>query len=200
MYKILNTLLVSIVGGLIVLEISNNFESVNIWPTILTVILIFIILNMVVYLRNRVKIKIIKQTFIDPPITLNFTAMNMGNYRNSLDKRIILKWLEIPFAPTFPYGKKYKHVLSLNDFDNSLNSHETKEFKATIKGNMPHFFSNFRHYRFTPNKGMHTHLYFIGPTKRDKTWENVSFVKFYFKYFLYRFFKVGLVYNPDKTT
>jgi hypothetical protein len=61
----------------------------------------------------------------------------MGNHRNSLDEEIILKWLNIPLSKTFPCGKNHKDILTINNDDKSLDSHETKDFKATIKKDIP---------------------------------------------------------------
>lgn len=153
-------------------------------------------LNIFIYWKNRIKFEITKQDFHDSPLSVFFTATNMGDHRNSLDKKVVLKWLNIPLSAMFPCGKNHKHILTLDGADNSLDPHKTKKFKATMKGDMPQlYFSNFRQYRFAPNRGMYTYLYFITPHGK-----NVSFLQFYFKKFLYRFFKIGLIYKPDRPT
>lgn len=189
-------LLFSIVGSLIVIEIIRQYET---WIAYFLYAAIFlgICLNVFIYWRNRIKFEITKQDFTnDSPPSLFFTATNMGDHRNSLDKRVILKWLNIPLSETFPCGNNHKDILTIDRSDNYLDPHETKRFKATIKGDMSQlYFSNFMQYRFTPNRGMYTYLRFITPHGK-----NVSFLRFYFKKFLYRFFKIGLVYKPDRPT
>lgn len=194
MNKKINALLISIIGGLIVIEISSHFKSNCILYAILVMVLIFFVLNIIAYWRNRIKIEINKQNLTDSPYNISFSAINMGGSRNSLNGNVILQCLTIPFNPAIPCGEKHRHIFYIDGSDNSLEPHKSKSFKAAIKGEIPQlYFSNFRQYKFTPNRGMYTHLYFIGAT--DK---NVSFWKFYFKRFLYRFFKVGLVYKPEE--
>ena len=193
--KSLQILLFSIIGGLIVSEIIRQYEP-WIGYFIYSAIFLAVCINGYIFWRNRISFKITRQDLISSPPSISFTATNMSNYRNSLDEEVILKWLNIPLSKTFPCGEKHKDILIIGDKDKSLDPHETKEFKATIKKNIEHlYFSNFRQYRFTPNRGMYTYLRFASPNGGI-----VSFLPFYFKKILYRFFKVGLIYNPDKTT
>ena len=146
-----------------------------------------------IYWSNRIRFEITRQAFTDFPITLNFTATNIEKNRNSLDGIIVLKWLGIIYTPKPLYGEKDKHILTIIGNNNIIEPHETKHFQATSTSDTLHYFSSFRHYRFTPNRGMNTHLYFVGTANK-----NVSRFGFYFRYFLYRFFNVGLGVKPEK--
>ena len=115
------------------------------------------------------------------------------NVTNSLDGKVVLKWLGIIYTPKPLYGEKHKHILTIIGNNNVIEPHETKHFQATNKDDTLHYFSSFRHYRFTPNRGWYTHLFFVGTANK-----NVSRFEFYFKYFLYRFFNIGLEIKPEK--
>ena len=193
--KNIRNLLIGISGGLIVSEIIRQYEP---WIGYFLYSAIFLAFcaNSCIYWKNRIKFKITRQDFTANPPCLFFTATNMGNYRNSLDERVVLNWLNIPLSKTFPCGKRHKDILIIDNKNKSLDPHKTKDFKATIKGDMPQlYFSNFRRYRFTPNRGMYTYFYFIKSHEKS-----VSFLEFYIKRFLYRFFKIGLIYKLGKIT
>ena len=181
--KNLLTLLFSIVGGLIVSEIIRQYEPWIGYFLYSGIFLAFCV-NAYIYWRNRIKIEITRQNLHDFPYSINFTATNMSELRNSLDEKIVLECLIISLNKVFPNGKKHKHLFYINAENFSLEPHIKKSFKAMAKKDTPQlFYSNFRRYRFCPNRGMYTHIYFTGPLKRT-----VSPLKFYFKQILYRLF------------
>ena len=96
--KNLQALLISIAGSLIVIKIISQYEQL-IGCFLYSAIFLAICLNGYIYWRNRIRFEITKQAFTDFPLTLNFTATNMGNNRNSLDEKVVLKWLGIIYTP-----------------------------------------------------------------------------------------------------
>ena len=174
-------------------EITAQQNSQHIPIPIIVIILIGIIgvciaLSYSFLMRN--KIKMLNQKLTEIPYSIAFIAENIGNVDNSLGSKVLLDCLLIPFSSelkkTKLHGKKCKHIFYLNDNDTLLKYHSPKQFTATSETEMPRlFFSNFRKYKFYSTDRMNTCLYFT-----DITDKNVSFIEFYFKRFLYRFFKI----------
>ena len=193
--KNLQTLLLGIVGGLIVSEIIRQYEPWIGYFLYGGIFLAFCV-NAYIYWRNRIKIEITRQNLHDFPYSINFTAINMSESRNSLDEKIILDCLIISLNKAFPNGKKHKHLFYINDKNLSLEPHIKRDFKAVAKKDAPQlFYSSFRRYRFCPNRGMYAHVYFTGPLN-----QKAAYIKFYFKQILYRLFnKVDSMKNVVKS-
>ena len=146
---------------------------------------------------QRGKIKALKQKLTELPYHIKFIADNTGRPINLLGSKVVLSCLIIPFEikKTKLTGENCKQIFYIKDDDTSLKYHSPKEFAAIAESGVKQlYFSNFRKYKFYFSYGMNTCLYFIDATNR-----NVSFGEFYFKRFLYRVFKIGLVYKPEES-
>ena len=181
--------------GTVVQSIKYNIPEI----IIISVGIVGICITLSYGFLKRNKIKIIKQNLIEFPYSIDFEAENMGNAINSLGGKILLDCLIMPISKikkTKLCGEKCKHTFYLNNNDTSLEYHSPKKFTAIAEKEMQQlYYSNFRRYKFYSTNRINTHLYFIGATNK-----NVSFWEFYFKKFLYRFFKIGLVYKLDRPT
>ena len=137
------------------------------------------------YWVNRIKIRITNQNLHTLPHSIKFTAINMGEHRNSFDEKVVLTCLMVPKRKTILYGEKHKIDFYIHSADKSLHPHRQKNFEAISKNEDQQLFTSvFRKYRFCPNRGMFTHVYFKGPLN-----EKVSYLKFHFNRFLYQYFR-----------
>ena len=182
--KSLQNLLISIFVGLFVSEIVRQYEPWIAYLIYLSLIVI-VCLNIYIYYRNRIRIEITRQNLHDFPYSINFTATNMGEHRNSLNEKVILKCLMVSKKKTLLYSEKYKFTFYINVDDRSLDPHKPKNFQAISKTENPQLFtSKFRLYRFWPGRGMYTHLYFTDPLSG-----NTSYLSFHFARFLHQYLR-----------
>ena len=182
--KSLQNLVIGILVGLIPSEIVRQYEP---WIGYIIYSCIFLVVCLTIYIYwvNRIKIEITRQSLDDIPYSVNFTATNMGEHRNSLDEKVILTCLMVPLRRTILYSKKRKFTFFIDIDDRSLEPHIPKKFQALLKTEIPQLFaSSFRRYRFIPSRGMYTHVYFEGPLSGKS-----SYLSFYIARFLHQYLR-----------
>ncbi len=129
--KNLENLLLSVIGGLIVCEIIRQYEPL-VGYMIYAGILILLSINIIIYFKNRINIKIIKQNFTQHPYSIKFEATNLADTPNSLAEKIIFKCL-LPGIKNskFPNGQKYNCEFRINSPDRLLEPHKPKIITAS---------------------------------------------------------------------
>lgn len=93
MIKSFNGLIFVLVGGLFIAVITSSFGPKRIGIIIFILIVIASLLHVFVYIRTRIKIKIIKQNFFNEPYFLKYEAINLGEKPNSLQEKVYFKSL-----------------------------------------------------------------------------------------------------------
>lgn len=184
--KSLESLLLGVVGGLIVSEIIRQYEPL-IGYIIYAGILLLLGLNIFIYFKNRVKIKIIKQNLAQLPYNIKFEAVNLGDTPNSLEEKVVFKCL-LPNIKNhkFPNGQKYKCEFRIKRSDRLLEPHKPKIITATTNSNNPHLiYSWFRKYIFIPSKGMYSIIF-----ARNALDNGISRWRYRYERFLYRLFNM----------
>lgn len=187
MLKSLNGYLVTIITGLTIAGITGSFGSVKIGLVIGIFVLAFLFLNVVMYFRNRIRIKIIKQNFADLPYTIIFEAQNLGDKTNSLDDKIYFKCL-FPTERKWNSinGQSFKCVFRLKNSDRSLEPHKPIKFTAITNSDKQRLrFSWFRRYEFRPSHGMYSPVFV-----RNALDNGISYWRYLIERSFYRFFRI----------
>lgn len=187
MIKSFNGLVIALVSGLAIVVISSGFGPKIIGLIIFILIILAILLHVLVYLRNRIKIKIIKQNFFNQPYSIKFEALNLGEKPNSLGNKIYFKCL----LPTIKKGKlingePYKFFFYLKDADRFLEPHKPKIFTAyteDINQRLP--FSWFRKYEFRPSRGIYSNVFV-----RNALDNGIPYWQYKIERTLYRLFRI----------
>ena len=181
MVKNLNTILVSIIAGLVIAKIQPNIVIY----VIITLFIILILINIFFGPKDRIIIKSLKQDFFNHPYKLIFQAENISDKPNSIKKIVSMKCLTIPLHKSMLYGEKRKCTFSIKGNDRSIDPHKTKVFEAFTTDEYSQLFvSKFRKFTIYPNRGKKAFIFSIGPSKRE-----VSCFRFYVERFLFQFFK-----------
>lgn len=187
MIKSLNGYLVTIISGFTIAGITGSFGLVKIGIVIAICVLAFLFLNVVIYFRNRIRIKIIKQNFADLPYSIIFEALNLGEKTNSLEDKIYFKCL-LPTVRKWKFrnGQSFKCVFWLKSSDRSLEPHKPKKFTAiTNSDNQGLLFSWFRKYEFKPSRGMYSHVFV-----RNALDNGISYWRYLIERSFYRLFRI----------
>jgi len=187
MIKSFNGLIFALVSGLAIAVISSSFGTKIIGLIIFVLIILAILLYVLVYLRNRIKIKIIKQNFFNPPYSIKFEALNLGEKPNSLEDKIYFKCL----LPTIRKGKlkngePYECLFYLKDTDRFLEPHKPKIFTAYTKSSNQRLpFSWFRKYEFRPSRGIYSTVFV-----RNALDNGIPYWQYRIERSLYRLFRI----------
>lgn len=187
MIRSLDGLLAAVIGGLAVAAVSASFGPKIIGLIIVISIFAVLLLHLVSYFRNRVRVKIIKQHFGNLPYSIKFEALNLGEKPNSLEENIYLKCL----LPTirkwkFRNGQPYKCVFYLKSNDRLLEPHKPKIFIASTKSdNQSLLFSWFRKYEFRPSRGIYSTIFV-----RNALDNGIPYWQYRIERTLYRLFRI----------
>jgi hypothetical protein len=189
MIKSFNGLIFALVGGLSIAVVSTSFGPKIIGLIIFILIIFAILLHVVVYLRNRIRIKIIKQNLFNTPYSIKFEAINLSERPNSLGEKIYFKSL----LPNIRKGKlkngePYKCSFYLKDIDRLLEPHKPKIFTAYTKSDNPRLpFSWFRKYEFRPSRGIYSTVFV-----RNALDNGIPYWQYRIERSLYRLFRIVL--------
>ena len=187
MIKSFNGLIFALVVGLSIAVVSSSFGPKIIGLIIFILIIIAILLHVVVYLRNRIRIKIIKQNFFNTPYFIKFEAINLSERPNSLEEKVYFKSL----LPNIRKGKlkngePYKCSFYLKDIDRMLEPHKPKIFTAYTKSDNPRLpFSWFRKYEFRPSRGIYSTVFV-----RNALDNGIPYWQYRIERSLYRLFRI----------
>ena len=154
-------LIFALVGGLSIAVLSTNFGPKIIGLIIFGLIFFAILLHLFLSIRNRIKIKIIKQSFHESLYYVKFEALNLGEKPNSMQEKVYFECL-LPSInkSTLRNGDPHKLVFLIRDNDRILEPHKPKILSAYTKAtNHQLCFSWFRKYEFRPSRGMYTHIF-----------------------------------------
>ncbi len=187
MFKSLTGLIFSLIGGLSVAVLLDSFGPKIIGMIIFSLMFIAILLHLFRGLRNRIKIKIIKQSFHDPMPNIRFEAINLSEKPNSLQEKVYFKCL-LPsiHKSSSLHGESFKLVFHVKENDRILEPHKSKIFTAYSKSSNTRLgFSWFRKYEFQPSRGMSTNIFV-----RNSLDNGIAFWKYRIERSLYRLFRV----------
>ena len=181
MVKNINTILVSIIAGLIIAKIQPDIVIY----VIVALIIILLLINIFWGPKDRIKIKSLKPDFFNHPYKLIFEAENISDKPNSIKKSVSMKCLIIPLHKTFLFGEKRKSTFIIQGDDRSIDPHKEKVFEAITTDEYSQLFvSKFRKFTIYPNRGKRIFIFSIGPSDRE-----VNCFRFYMERFLYQYFK-----------
>jgi hypothetical protein len=187
MIKSINGLIFASVGGLLIAVITSSFGPKIIGIIIFILIFIASLLHIFVYIRNRIKIKIIKQNFFNEPYFVKYEAINLGEKPNSLQEKVYLKSL----LPNIDKGslknpEPYECTFHIKDIDRVLEPHKPKIFTAYTKSHNPRLpYSWFRKYQFRPSRGMYTTVFV-----RNALDNGIPYWRYIIERPLYRLFRI----------
>ena len=187
MFKSVTGLIFSLIGGLSVAVLLDSFEPKIIGLIIFSLMFIAILLHLFLGFRNRIKIRIIKQSFHEPMPHVRFEALNLSEKPNSLQEKVYIKCL-LPsiHKSTLPHGDPLNLTFHVKENDRILEPHKAKIFTAYSKiSNNRLGFSWFRQYEFRPSRGMSTSIYV-----RNALDNGIPFWRYEIERSLYRIFRV----------
>jgi hypothetical protein len=185
--KTIETLILGIVIGLAVSEIVRQYEPM-IGYIIYVGIPFLLLLNIYIYWKTRIVVKIIRQDFFQSPYSLQFEAINLGEKKNSLEEYIDLCCVVPTDVKKFPlYGIKHKCKFQIPLDQRLLEPHKPEKITATcddVNTQSEILVSWFRKYTFKPSKGMYTIKYVRNVDNGIPKW------RYRFERFLYRGFRI----------